>query len=281
MNMRKISIDNILMKIAHEYPADIIKSQVKDIPRIAFHICLALESAKPIIPSELAICDLGGGIGLFSVGCAALGFKRVVLIDDFNDAVNLRFRLGDGIFTLHRRYGVEVISRDVISRGISDVRRGFDVITTFDSMEHWHHSPKKLFQEVIAAMNPGGTFILGVPNCVNMRKRITVPLGIGKWSSMQDWYEPEMFRGHVREADTDDLKYISHDMGLTNVRIYGRNWLGHYSPKLWIRIAAMILDYPLRVIPCLCSDLYLVGNKPNDINLSTLKDGKRVYGTTR
>ena len=43
--------------------------------------------------------------------------------------------------------------------------------------------------------------MVGVPNCVNLRKRLTVPLGRGKWSPMADWYEQPSFRGHVREPD--------------------------------------------------------------------------------
>ena len=104
----------------------------------------------------------------------------------------------------------------------------FDVITSFDSMEHWHHSPKRLFQEVMRVLKPSGRFILGVPNCVNLRKRLTVPFGFGKWSSIDDWYEQETFRGHVREPDVEDLRYIANDMGLMELQILGRNWMAYH-----------------------------------------------------
>jgi len=165
-----------LNKVAHEYPQNMIGGQVRDITRIAFNIGLVLTAAKPKTPSELEICDLGGGVGLFSVGCAALGFRRSVLVDDFNDSVNQG--AGDAILNVHRSYGVEIVSRDVVARGIRDLQGNFDVMTTFDSMEHWHRSPKKLFAEVIDKLKPGGIFVLGVPNCVNLRKRLTVPFGI-------------------------------------------------------------------------------------------------------
>ncbi len=248
-----------LRKVAAQYPMDLVAGQVADIPRIVFNIGLSLGTAKPKAPSEIEICDLGGGVGLFSVGCAALGLRRIVLIDDFNDTVNRRG--GNSILELHRGYGVEILSRDVVASGIRDIEGEFDVITTFDSMEHWHHSPKKLFQDVARKLKPGGSFILGVPNCVNMRKRITVPLGIGKWSGMQEWYEPDVFRGHVREPDVGDLKYIANDMKLGDIRVYGRNWLGYYSANRFTRLAATIMDYPLRLRPSLCSDIYMVGRK--------------------
>jgi SAM-dependent methyltransferase len=44
-------------------------------------------------------------------------------------------------------------------------------------MEHWHRSPKALFHEALTWLRPGGLLVIGVPNCVNLRKRLTVPLG--------------------------------------------------------------------------------------------------------
>jgi SAM-dependent methyltransferase len=93
--------------------------------------------------------------------------------------------VGDSVFVVHKKYGVRILSRNVISAGLADISDRFDVVTTFDSMEHWHHSPKRLFRQVgNQLLKPGGRFVLGVPNCVNARKRFSVPLGIGKWSSM-------------------------------------------------------------------------------------------------
>lgn len=257
--MNDLILRNVLNDVANQYPKEMVVAQLNDIPRILFNIGLSLDAAKHKPHSELEICDLGGGLGLFSVGCAAYGMKRTVLADDFNDTVN--HRVGDSILDLHKRLGVEVFSRDVVEKGISDIAGVFDIITTFDSMEHWHHSPRKLFNEVVEKLKPGGVFVLGVPNCVNMRKRLTVPLGIGKWSGMQDWYDADKFRGHVREPDVNDLRYIAGDMGLIDIKIYGRNWCGYYSSSQAIRFATKMMDYPLRLKPSLCSDIYMVGRK--------------------
>ncbi len=79
---------------------------------------------------------------------------------------------------------------------------------------------------------------------------------------MGDWYEAERFRGHVREPDVGDLRHIAEDMGLRDVRILGRNWLGYRSPNAMIRTATGLFDYPLRLAPTLCSDIYMVGERP-------------------
>jgi SAM-dependent methyltransferase len=250
-----------LRDVARLYPADMQAEQIADAERVAFNIRLALGQQSP---SHLSICDLGGGVGLFSVGCKAIGFARSVLIDDFRDPVNLA--KGDSVLDLHRSFGVEVHSRDIVAEGMG-VEATFDVITSFDSMEHWHNSPRMLFQEVTRKLKPNGRFVLGVPNCVNLRKRLTVPLGYGKWSGFDEWYHRDMFRGHVREPDVSDLRAIAADMGLVNTQIIGRNWTGHASPKTITRIAARIMDLPLRAFPNLCGDIYLVGWKRGSTGL--------------
>lgn len=258
--MQHRELIDVLRAVANRYPEDLVAAEVRDIPRIAFNIEVAVKAVKQKSYRELEICDLGGGIGLFSVGCAAYGMKRTVLIDDFDDSVN--HRAGNSVLDLHRSLGVQVIARDVVKCGVSDISGSFDVITTFDSMEHWHHSPKRLFQDIVAKLKPGGAFVLGVPNCVNMRKRITVPFGVGKWSGIKEWYDVPRFRGHVREPDVSDLMYIAQDMRLAETRIIGRNWAGHCSPRPFIRLGALLFDIPLRLRPSLCSDIYLIGRKP-------------------
>jgi SAM-dependent methyltransferase len=220
---------------------------------MVFHIGLV----KQLVGLETpVIADIGGGIGLFSPGCAAVGMK-VTLVDDFSDSVN-QSEPGARALSLHRELGVLVESQDVM-KGLLLPSNHFDAITTFDSMEHWHHSPKKMFHELVDSLRTGGWFLLGVPNCVNLRKRITVPLGIGKWSPMSVWYEAEVFRGHVREPDVDDLRYIATDMGLKEIRVFGRNWLGYARPGM--RGIMPAIDVMLRQWPSLCSDIYVAGRK--------------------
>lgn len=244
-----------LQNIARQYPPELVKEQLQDVRRIAFHIELVVTRKG----NNCRICDLGGGVGLFTVGCAAIGMETI-LVDDFSDEVNRRF--GGSVLDLHKAYGVQIVTRDVIKDGIDFPVESLDVITTFDSMEHWHHSPKHLFSSVRKSLVPGGLFILGVPNCVNLRKRITVPLGIGTWSPMQEWYEQKVFRGHVREPSVNDLTYIANDMELENISIVGRNWLGYTSRFQLLRALTPWGDRVLRLFPSLCSDIYMLGTKP-------------------
>jgi len=249
-------IISILQRIADSYPPELAAVQgYIDVPRNAFHLSLISG-----LPRGARIADIGGGLGLFSPGCASLAYA-VVLVDDFRDAWHAT--MVEDIFNrVHRRLGVEIVSRDVIAEGVEFETESLDAVTVFDTMEHWHHSPKRLFRRLTSALKPGGLFIIGSPNCVNLRKRITVPFGVGKWSRIEDWYEAERFRSHVREPDIADLCYIASDLGLEEVKIIGRNWTGYRSRFRAARMITPLLDRILRLRPSLCSDIYMVGRMP-------------------
>lgn len=261
----------VLRGLAEAFPDRLVPAQLQDVERVAFQLGLVTHR----MGASISLCDIGSGVGLFPAACARMGI-RVTMMDDFTppyrDAETARrvpdapdavyFDQVESALAVHQDLGVHIERRDPLHEGFGLPEQSLDVVTSFDSMEHWHRSPKSLFAAVMKALVPGGLFVLGVPNCVNLRKRITVPLGHGKWSRMEDWYEPEFFRGHVREPDVDDLRYIARDLGLVDVEILGRNWAGRCSPRRAIRAATALADRWLRLRPSLCSDLYLIGRKP-------------------
>jgi SAM-dependent methyltransferase len=244
----------LLEEIARQYPAPLAEAELADIPRVLFNI----ELVRSLKPGKPSVCDVGGGIGTFSVGCAALGM-RSVLVDDFQDAVNVDH--GTSILDIHRSYGVEVISGDVVADFLQFASGSVDVFTMFECIEHLHSSPKGLLHALVDGLAPGGVLIISAPNCVDLMKRISVPLGRGKWSPLESWYEADRFRGHVREPDVDDLRYIARDLGLKSVRVYGRNWAASRVRREPLRRVALSVDRMLWRMPSLCSNLYLVGTK--------------------
>jgi 2-polyprenyl-3-methyl-5-hydroxy-6-metoxy-1,4-benzoquinol methylase len=252
--MKTEAIRRALDAVVDAYPSA-IAGQRGENDRFAFQIGVVAKECGP----NARIADVGGGWGTFALGCATVGM-RPVLIDDFRDAGFYDEATMSAMRQLYENAGVEVLSRDVLKDDLGLAPASFDAITCIDSVEHWHGSPKRIFRSLVEALRPGGLFFLGTPNCVNLRKRITVPLGRGKWSAMADWYEQDVFRGHVREPDVDDLRYIARDIGLENVRIIGRNWAG-YATTGPIRKAMPLIDRVLRFRPSLCSDLYLLGNR--------------------
>jgi SAM-dependent methyltransferase len=245
----------LLIDLAGQYPEVQRAEQLADVDRIYDHISIV----QSRVPKGGAILDLCGGIGLFSVGCAAVGMT-VTLVDDFGDANNKP--IADEVLTLHRKHGVEVVVADVLEKLPNIQPNSLDAVTCFDAMEHWNRSIRRVLHEVVSWLRPGGLFVLQTPNCVNLRKRLSVPFGKGKWSGMEYWYEQKVFRGHVREPDVEDLLYIGRDLALEDVRILGRNWLGYGSQRRVIRVATKLSDTILRLRPSLCSNIYLHGRKP-------------------
>lgn len=248
------SIEEVLTTLAARYPARRVDIELADVPRIAFHLRLVLAHA-----ARGPVCDIGGGLGLFSVGCAALGVP-VILVDDFRD--DARGISIEDVLAIHRSLGVEILERDV-TRGLTLPAGSLGAVTCFHAMEHWHRSPKTLFADLLAALRPGGVFLLAAPNAVNLRKRLTVPLGYSNWSGFSDWFDPPEFRGHVREPTVDDLQQIGQRLGLEQVSIFGHNWLGLSNPRAAVRAAVRLADRLLQLRPSLCSDIYLMGRKPS------------------
>lgn len=214
-----------------------------------------LKTAVDKVPEGGSILDIGAGVVPFMLVLARMGYKTAIM-DDFGDNTYPREEV-DVVLRLFNEAGVQIIRGDAFEDPQNFPLKNMDMMTTHDSMEHWHNSPKTFFHVLWGRLNPNGLFWIGVPNCVNLRKRITVPLGYGKWSAMKNWYEEPIFRGHVREPDVGDLAYIARDLKASKFEIVGKNWLGYRHPKSWVRTITPLIDKPMQLRPSLCSDIYL------------------------
>jgi SAM-dependent methyltransferase len=242
---------HMLRRLADRYPEGLRAGQLQDVERVAFHV-------EQILRPGASLADLGGGIGLFPTACAALGM-RTFLVDDFDDEVNHEYPLAS--LDVHREVGVHVVQSDVRHWSERFDDESLDVVTSFDSLEHWHHSPRGVFQEAFRTLKPGGRLFLGAPNAVNLRKRIAVPLGRSNWSHFEDWYYPDQFRGHVREPVLGDLLRMVRELGFETETVWGRNWSGYLGGRMR-RWTTCVVDRVLRLRPTLCSDLYVLAVKP-------------------
>lgn len=228
------------------------------VPRIADELSFVIrELSSPV--EESTVVDIGAGIGFFAPACVGLGFKRVIVVDDFGDSSDPEW---DRVaMSVHRQLGIEVVQADVSRDGLPDIG-DVDVCTTFASLEHWHHNPRRVFRQMAAALRRGGVCAIGAPNCANLRKRLAAPFGSVVWTPLEQWYGPEIFRGHVREPNLQDLRVIALDMGLERIRTYGRNWSGLHSRDSLRRVLTGFVDKGLRLWPSGCADIYVTGVKP-------------------
>ena len=243
-------VERALEKVLSLYPEPLRTAERADLARQRFHL------AQIYRPGG-AIADLGGGIGLLSPACAALGMTAW-LVDDLRDPVNHRFPID--ALGVHRRAGVRVLETPVAHFGEHFADASLDVVTCIESIEHWHHAPCRVMEQVARVLRPGGLFVLAAPNAAGAHHRARLLLGRSNWSRFDDWYYPDEFRGHVREPVLADLLRIVDELGLERRAVFGRNWLG--APRGWKRHALAAADRALRPFPMLCKDLYVLAAKP-------------------
>lgn len=211
------------------------------------------------------VCDLGGGIGFFAVGCSRIGIDATVVDDEEDGCFAESHMHAEGRAKIKRETPITFLRRDLANNGIEFENGSFDAFTCIDVMEHFHSSPKRLFAQVGRALRPGsrgwGAFILVTPNCLDLKHRVSTLIGRGGWTSMEDWYESDVFRGHVREPSTSDLRYIARDMGLEVRRIAGANFSAYIHPSPTVRKLAPLYDRALRWRPSLCGDIGLIARR--------------------
>jgi SAM-dependent methyltransferase len=227
------------------YPEDLRKNLVDDAGRTIEHATWARGCHR--------VLDIGGGFGPLVSLLSTLGAETVV-VDTFDHEI---FERAD-LQTLMAQFEIELVTMDATDGVLPFEDNSFDAILSFDSLEHWHHSPKRLFTDLRRIARPNALFVLGVPNAVNARKRLAVLAGKTNWARFEDWYEPDHFIGHVREPVVTDLEKMADDLGLEPYAIVGRNWLGKRRGSVG-RAITKAVDAPLRLRPSLCANLYLAG----------------------
>jgi SAM-dependent methyltransferase len=219
------------------------------------------------------LVDLGAGLSLFGPLCRSHGMD-VTLVDDFGGGGGVE--LGQGsqeiplLAAFEKQFGLQVARQNFLEQPLLLPDASADVVTCFHSLEHWHHSPRRLFREIVRILKPGGFLIIATPNAVNIRKRVYVLFGRTNFPSLREWYEDgdPVFRGHVREPVVRDLQQLMEWNGLVVIATYGRNFIGRQSEVLAFLPAALLetvakgSDRLLRLFPSLCSDIHVIGRKP-------------------
>ena len=220
------------------------------------------------------LLDLGAGTSAFGSVAAALGMQ-VSIADDFGGGGGLndgnQSQVRDLIAGWKSQLGIRVIESDILSHPIPLETATVDVVTCINSLEHWHHSPKRLFREIVRVLRPSGYLVLVTPNAANLRKRVSALAGKNIWDRLDWWYHggDPVFRGHVREPIIADLKQIMEWNDFEVIYVCGRNYLGQQSKALGFLPAPLLkrtvatLDWMLRLRPTLCSDIHVVGRKRN------------------
>lgn len=234
------------------YPHALQKQFVGDAERLAFH-------AKLVFCPGATLLDLGSGLSPLALGLQKLGMKTI-MIDrfdypaDLNIIEDLQF-----VFKTLEGHGVTLHQVDIEHFPLPLPDASVDVVTSIGLIEHLHKSPRSLFSELIRVLKPSGKALLGCPNAVNLRKRISVLFGRTNYPPISQFWkngEPHWF-GHVREPTVGELVWMVRTAGFKVIKILGRNFIAKQNFSFLGRVG----DPPLRLFPGLCSDIYILANK--------------------
>jgi SAM-dependent methyltransferase len=199
---------------------------------------------------------------------------RVALVDDFGGGGGVEIPDRDAslrrLDLFRQQFNIEIFEQDLLRQPLPFPDESIDAVTCFHSLEHWHHSPRRLFSQIRRVLRDGGYLFIATPNAVNLRKRISVLFGRTNHCPLSEWYDSDLeFRGHVREPVVRDLKDLVLWNGFRVVAVYGHNFIGADTTALpWLSSALMkriveLSDAILRYFPTLCSDIHVVSQKIN------------------
>jgi 2-polyprenyl-3-methyl-5-hydroxy-6-metoxy-1,4-benzoquinol methylase len=252
----------VLNEVLKLYPVGSPEWVYRDMQRHLYNLRLI---EKYTTGNSHELLDIGGHVGAFAPACAVLGYN-VTLIDDFGDpngnlsqADKAQQKYNDILSSVHYATGVKDFTYDVTKQPLPFANDSYDIVTCFEVIEHLHGGVRTLMHEIRRILRGGGLLVMSAPNAVNLRKRLTVPLGINNFSKFHDWYHSDVFRGHVREPVVKDLKRIANDIGLFSFEIKGLNWMALRSKNNVKRIAGLLLSPLCAIFPSLASNIYLVG----------------------
>jgi SAM-dependent methyltransferase len=211
------------------------------------------------------LVDLGGGLGLTNAVLAQLGMKTYVvdLLENYFPHSTWKTDTQREVQFLESK-GVEFVRADLTNCDLRDHFQSdsVDVVCSYHALEHLHHSPRRMLYSAMEVLKPGGQVFFEVPNAANALKRVRLLLGRTNYEPYEQYWDSDVWVGHVREYTVGDLRALAAHLHLADWRILGRNWYGALFSSVSQRGIASALDRVLRNVPGLCGSLFLKGKKP-------------------
>jgi 2-polyprenyl-3-methyl-5-hydroxy-6-metoxy-1,4-benzoquinol methylase len=248
------TISNLLTELKQQYPPEMHEAARAGQPRDIEHV-------KLLYVENGTLLDLGGGTSTVNLALAQLGMQ-VYVVDIFEAYWQQHYGQA-GMTQLRKLFDdaqVKLIDADLLTfdyrAHFGETR--FDVITSSNCFEHLHHSPRPMLENCLPLLKPGGRVVFGVPNAVNIYKRLKVLFGKTNHPDYHKfYYQGTPWYGHIREYTTGDWRMLAGFLKLQDAQIRGYNWNLHTSKKM-PRALVDPIDRLLRLFPSLCTDVYLI-----------------------
>lgn len=209
--------------------------------------------------------DLGGGLNIANGVLAEMGMKVWVvdLVEEYFPQSSMHTEGTEQVAFLEDK-GVQFIRADLVTCNLLDhfSPESVDVFSSYHTLEHLHHSPRRMLESSLEALKPGGRVFFEVPNAANLLKRGKLLAGRTNYAPYEGFWSVDTYYGHVREYSVADLLYLAEQLHLADAQVVGKNWFGALYSKVPSPRLAALIDEALQRRPGLCGSLFLSGRKP-------------------
>jgi SAM-dependent methyltransferase len=159
--------------------------------------------------------DIGCGPCDLTAILSKLGFD-LTGIDDLQDPWHLIGGNWTRIKEFAVKMDIKLINEPIESANFEE--RSFDAVLLLDILEHTPY-PRFLLNRAISAIKPDGSLFIETPNSAALAKRMLLLAGRSSFPDINfTFFNVGMYRGHMREYNTFEVKKILILSGLTEVR---------------------------------------------------------------
>lgn len=147
------------------------------------------------------LLDIGAQIGSLAIYATRFGIRT--------SAVDLPHYV-EGFGSASLKCGVDYRSCDITTTALPFPDQSFDYVSYLDVIEHHHHSPKRVLEEIHRVLKPKGCLIVSTPNQASIYNRFSLLTG-GSVSDPFDYFFEGTARmtpypGHHREYVRAELR---------------------------------------------------------------------------
>lgn len=170
------------------------------------------------------LCDLGSYVNMYPVVLALLGMRVTIstTVDYYPQASPDHPHHSQDIpkvLDIYRSVAIEVIESNLYD--VMLLEESFDIVTSFETFEHFWHSPKPVMHKIVAALRLGGDFVLSVPNIVSLKNRLKVIMGQSPLPHYPFFFEHgHPLTGHRGEMTIGEVHYMMTAMGLHRKKLF-------------------------------------------------------------
>lgn len=216
------SAQKILTQVQDEYCAFVADSDATPQEGLLTDT-LALENAWKVVATQKIlghlnsrqtlsngsqVIDLGCGRGRYLMLLRAISGCEAYGLDDFGEGTHDY----DQIFETGNRHGIQFV-RGNVTKTLPYEDASADLVTSFNTLEHLHESPRQVMAEVYRVLKPGGVCVLGLPNLLALYKRIRFVAGRTCMPDFNYWWSSFPWRGHIRESAPGEVHSILQKSG--------------------------------------------------------------------